>query len=109
MRAAYRPRRATKRWTEGAPDYILDVFREYGMEGSTFYTVLLGGRFLDPALLRDRKVHELDVWAVATGTIFVEWTERKASERPAHRRIKWLDVPANVRVFVESHLSEVRN
>ena len=52
----YRPRRASKWWLFGAPEYILDCFK-----GDHTYWVLFGGTLLDPHLLKDRKVHMLEV------------------------------------------------
>lgn len=93
----YRPRRATKRWLEDAPEYILDCFK-----GDYTYWVLFGGTLLDPHLLKDRKVHMLEVNDMPTHPWFgvSMWGEVEAGYRPAHRRVRWLDLPQNVRQHI---------
>ena len=93
----YRPRRASKRWLEDAPEYILDCFK-----GDHTYWVLFGGTLLDPHLLKDRKVHMLEVNDMATHPWYgvSMWGEVEAGYRPAHRRVRWLDLPENVRQHI---------
>lgn len=96
----YRPRRATKRWLEGAPEYILDVF-DWGPECVDRYWVLFGGSLLEPALLDLRKVFALSMSAQPDHPMGVSmWGETPARYRPAHRRIRWLDLPENIRAHV---------
>lgn len=92
----YRPRRATKRWLEGAPEYILDCFK------AGTYWVLFGGSLLDPHLLKDRKVHMLELNDLPNNPSFgiSMWGEIEASYRPAHHRVRWLDLPENVREHI---------
>ncbi len=106
----YKPKRANKRWTEGAPDYILDVFRVRGTNNCTYYDVLLGDRFFDPALIAHRKVHALDVSHMDDSTMInYTWTEWNASFRPAHRRVKWGDIPETVRKCITLVIDAVRD
>lgn len=93
----YRPRRASKWWLFGAPEYILDCFK-----GDHTYWVLFGGTLLDQHLLKDRKVHMLEVNRMPTHPMygFSMWGESEAGYRPAHRRIRWLDLPQNVREHI---------
>ena len=93
----YRPRRATKRWLEGAPEYILDVFDNKGKTADR-YTILFGGSLLDPHLLKDRKVHMLSLNNLPDHPCYgiSMWGEIEASYRPAHHRRRWLDMPENV-------------
>lgn len=95
----YRPRRATKRWLEGAPEYILDCFKDPRIGD---YWVLFGGSLLDPPLLKYRKVHMLDLNDLPNHPSFgiSMWGEIEASYRPAHRRVRWLDLPENVREHI---------
>ncbi len=90
----YRPRRAGKRWMEDAPEYILDVFRF-----PHTWIVLLGGTMLDPELLEARKVYCLELNECPTSpnmgvSLSGEWN---TWFRPSWRRIKWLDLPEEVR------------
>lgn len=97
----YQPRRATKRWLEGAPEYILDVFDNKGRTADR-YTILFGGSLLDPHLLKDRKVHALFLNNLPEHPCYgvSMWGEIEASYRPAHRRVRWLDLPENVREHI---------
>lgn len=93
----YRPRRATKRWLEGAPEYILDCFKnKFG------YWTLFGGSLLDPHLLKDRKVYMLELNDMPTSPCYgvSMWGEIEASYRKAHERVRWLDLPENVREHI---------
>lgn len=92
----YRPRRASKRWLEGAPEYILDCFKDGD------YWVLFGGSLFDPHLLKDRKVHMLELNSMPTHPLFgvSMWGVVEASYRPSHQRIRWLDLPQNVREHI---------
>ncbi|MFZ3014378.1 MAG: hypothetical protein WA045_11800 [Nitrospira sp.] len=95
----YRPRRAGKRWQEGAPEYVLDVFDH--PKFADRYTVLFGGSMLDPQLTKDRKVYCLGLSDDPTSPNgFSMWGECPASWRPSHRRIRWLDLPQHIRDHV---------
>jgi hypothetical protein len=92
-----KPRRASKYWLFGAPEYVLDCFKcDYT------YLVLFGGSLLDPNLLKDRKVHFLELNDMPTNPWYgvSTWGEVEASYRPAHRRVRWLDLPENVRQHI---------
>lgn len=95
----YRPRRATKRWLEGAPEYILDCFEDPRIGD---YWVLFGGSLLDPHLLKDRKVHILALNNLPDHPCYgvSMWGEVEAWYRPAHHRRRWLDLPENVREHI---------
>lgn len=96
----YRPRRANQRWLEGAPEYVLDVFDN---KGATYdrYSVLFGGSLLEPVLLAHRKVFVLDMSPAPSHPLGVSmWGECDARWRPAHRRIRWLDLPPEIRKHV---------
>ena len=97
----YQPRRATKRGLEGAPEYILDVFDNKGRTADR-YTILFGGSLLDPHLLKDRKVHMLELNDLPTHPCYgvSMWGDVEASYRPAHHRVRWLDLPENVREHI---------
>jgi hypothetical protein len=98
----YRPRRANQRWLEDAPEYVLDVFDN---KGATYdrYSVLFGGSLLEPMLLQERKVFVLDMSPAPSHPLGVSmWGECSASWRPAHRRIRWLDLPDVIRNHVKA-------
>ena len=97
----YRPRRAGKRWMEDAPEYILDVFRF-----PHTWIVLLGGTMLDPELLKMRKVHclELNECPTSPNMGVSLWGECQAWFRPSWRRIKWLDLPEEVRRHIRARV-----
>jgi hypothetical protein len=104
--AAYRPRRATKRWREAAPEYILDCFDN---KGKTFdrYTVLFGGSMLEPALLKNRSVHFLGLSeAPSHPQGFSQWGEISATFRPAHWRVRWLDIPEHIRKHIVCRVTQ---
>ena len=105
MSHAYKPRRATRRWLEGAPEYVLDCFDNKGKTADR-YTVLFGGSLLEPVLLKDRKVFYLGMsekpshpWGVSN------FGECSASWRPAHQRVRWLDLPEHIRQHVARRVS----
>lgn len=102
----YRPRRATKRWLEGAPEYILDVFDNKGKTADR-YTVLFGGSMLEPKLLEDRKVYFLGLsGAPSHPQGFSQWGEISASYRPARDRIRWLDLPEHIQRHVIARVTQ---
>lgn len=92
----YRPRRASKKWLEGAPEYVLDCFDTGWCDR---YTILFGGSLFDECLLKDRKVMYLGLNDMPTHPWFgvSMWGEIDASYRPSRYRIRWLDLPENVR------------
>lgn len=96
----YRPRRATKRWQQDAPEFVLDVF-DAGEKCFDRYTILFGGSLLILELLEIRNVAYLALSANPSHPQgFSQWGECPASYRPAHHRIRWLDLPATIRQHV---------
>lgn len=97
----YRPRRASKRWLEGAPEYILDCFDNRGKSADR-YLILFGGTLLDQDLLKYRRVHMLCLNDIPTHPCFgvSMWGEVEGSYRPSHQRVRWLDLPQNVREHI---------
>jgi hypothetical protein len=107
----YTPRRAGKRWQEGAPEYILDVFDN---KGKTFdrYTVLFCGSLLGWMPLEQRTyantyIQYLDMSDNPTHPQgFSQWGEMTAPQaaayryRDGHQRIRWLDLPEHIRKHV---------
>lgn len=102
----YRPRRAGKRWLEGAPEYVLDVFDNKGKTCDR-YTVLFGGSLLEPTLLEHRKVFMLSMSDNPTHPQgFSQWGEVSTNWRPSHQRIRWLDLPEHIRGHVIARATE---
>lgn len=102
----YRPRRATKRWQESAPEYVLDCFDNKGATVDR-YTVLFGGSLLEPALLKNREVYYLGMSDAPTHPQgFSQWGECSATWRPAHQRVRWLDLPEHIRKHVVARATQ---
>jgi hypothetical protein len=102
----YTPRRAAKRWLEGAPEYVLDVF-DHGPGTYDRYDVYFGGSLLDDSLLKLREVHYLAMSASPTHPHgFSQCGCVRASYRPSHHRIRWLDLPENIRQHVAARVKE---
>lgn len=96
----YRPRRASKRWLEGAPEYILDCFDNKG-KTTDRYTVLFGGSLLVSELLEDRTVFYLGMSDAPTNPQGISmWGECSASWRPSRERVRWLDLPEHIRAHI---------
>ena len=105
MARTYTPRRAAKRWLEGAPNYILDVFDNGGATADR-YTVLFGGPLLDDELLKTRAVHGLALSYYPSSPVGIsQWVEVAAAYRPAHHRIRWLDLPPHVRAHITARVT----
>ena len=109
----YTPRRASKRWLEGAPDYILDCFDDKG--AGDRYTVLFAG----PLLISDGTfggtyVQGLGMSGAPSHPQGVsQWFELKAHEAAAYRervrrreRVRWLDLPEHIRKHVIARAEE---
>lgn len=107
MTRRYTPRRATSRWLEGAPEYILDVFDNGGATADR-YTILFGGPLLDDTLLKTRAVHGLTLSSNPTAPLggVSQWVEVAAAYRPAHHRIRWLDLPEHIRQHIARRATE---
>jgi hypothetical protein len=105
---AYRPRRASvKRWLEGAPDYVLSC-HDSGPEYGDRYTVCFGppvwteeyGRTVPFLGMGPRPYHPQG---------FCQWGEMDSHARTRLPKIKWQDLPEDVRRVVESlpqHMQE---
>jgi hypothetical protein len=98
MSRSYAPRRATKRWLEGAPEYVLAVFDNKGKTWDR-YTVTFGGSLWAPDM--GRNVFYLGMSEHPTHPQgFSQWGECSASWRPHHEQIRWLDLPEHIRNHV---------
>ena len=86
----YRPRRASTKWLEGAPEWVLAVYDK--PDYADRYTILLGGSMLDDHLLPLRTVHFISI-----GKGIDYWGEHQAYLRETlGKKIKWADLPLEV-------------
>lgn len=119
----YRPRRFGKRWSEGAPDYVLDCFDDKG-DGER-YTVMFGGEFIfhttkegpcgeGPDTYANTYVQYLGMNDCPTHPShgISMWGELAAHQAAAyryrvkHRRVRWLDLPQHIRDHVVARATE---
>jgi hypothetical protein len=106
MRNQGKPRRAGKRWLEGAPEYVLDCFDNKGKTADR-YTVLFGGS------LSCGSVPYLGMSESPTHPQGVSmWGELRSHEAAGYRhrsgqeRVRWLDLPDHIRRHVVSRATE---
>lgn len=103
----YTPRRSGKRWREGCPDFVLDVFDH--PDSADRYTVILTGpnnivpntytKTSVPYLaMSERPEHpqSIGLWCEMSAYDMARYRYSQG-----HRRIKWLDLPEAVRKHVE--------
>lgn len=99
----YRPRKANKRWLEGAPDYILSVHDnpKYGDR----YTVCFGGHLWDESM--GRTVMYLGMSANPSHPQGISmWGEMESGARANMKKIRWLDLPEHIREHVIMRATE---
>lgn len=100
MAGTWKPRRAGKRWLEGAPEYVLDCFDNKGKTADR-YTVLFGGSLLENELLKLRRNQYLGMSDAPNCPLGVSmWGECDGAWRPSHERIRWMDLPEHIRKHV---------
>lgn len=117
MGNVYTPRKASKRWLEGAPDYVLDVFDD--RKSGDRYTVFLTGQFLvqvnlsRPRSYGNTYVPYLGMSGAPTHPQGVsQWGELDAFQasdyrrRNGKKRVHWLDLPESVRTHVMDRCKE---
>lgn len=103
----YTPRRAGQRWLAGAPEYVLDCIRHKREDGSGF-DVLFTGSLLgtiegQPQDFSHVYVMALEVTAAGERCSFELSALQAAQFRYANkkRRVKWADLPSEVRARCE--------
>lgn len=108
----YTPRRAGKRWLEGAPDYILDCFRHKKEDGPGF-DVLFTGSLLgtiqeQPQDFSHVRIMGLDLDTDGGGLSFELDAFQAVCFRytSKNRRVKWSDLPAEVQKSVQTWAEE---
>lgn len=119
----YTPRRASKRWLEGAPAYVLDVLDNKGKTADR-YTVLFTFPLAfvmnrdhsagdKPGRYADTYIPYLGMSGAPTHPQGVSmWGEMSAHEAAAyryrckHHRVRWLDLPEYIRNHVIARATE---
>ncbi len=115
MYRKYQPRRFSKRWNEGAPDYVLDVQDNKGKTADR-YTVFFCKQFLfhvdktgkiveGSGEYHNTYVQYLHMSDAPTHPQGVSmWGELQAhhaaNSRNGNDRIRWLDLPEHIRAHV---------
>lgn len=104
----YTPRKSGTRWRRDCPDYVLDVFDDDRTVDR--YTVIFTGQFLEPQTGRTLANTTLQYLAMSERPShpggFSQWGEFTAYDctayryRNGHHRIRWLDLPENIRAHV---------
>lgn len=112
MTQRYTPRRANlKRWLEGAPEYVLDVFDNKGKTADR-YTVLFTDTLLNHP--KGETPTRANAWIDYLGMSDAPthpqgvsmWGSLSVPDAAAYRfangreRIRWLDLPAHIRAHV---------
>jgi hypothetical protein len=95
----YQPKRMSKRWSEGAPEFVLACY-DNGGKTCDRYTVLFGGSLWEPTM--GRFVSFLGMSGAPTHPQgFSQWGEIDAScRRGCGHKVRWLDLPENIRQHV---------
>jgi hypothetical protein len=103
MTRAYTPRRANARWLEGAPEYVLSCHDDGGKTIDR-YTVYIGGTLHEPGT---REVSYLAMSGAPTHPQgFSQWGEHAGCHR-VPGRVRWLDLPENIREHVKARCQHV--
>lgn len=118
MSKSYTPRRASKtRWLQDAPEYVLDVFDNKGKTADRYTVMFCGtllGRFpADSTEMKDTFISYLAMSDAPTHPQgFSQWGEMDAWHAARYRytagkqRIKWNDLPENIRKHVISRATQ---
>lgn len=102
-----KPRKASKKWLVGAPDYVLACY-DAGDKLADRYTVLLGGEYWEPSM--GYRVQYLAMgdtpWHPQGFSQFDELLLLPGYDRRAcGKQIAWLDLPRAVRDHAEARLN----
>ena len=108
MNRKYSPRRASKRWLEGAPDYILDCLDDPRTVDR--YTIIFCGDdwIMGDGTYAGTRLHYLGCSAGGLG--FSQFGEFSAYDCAGyryankHRRVRWLDIPEETRRHIISRV-----
>ena len=98
MSRIYRPKRATSRWLEEAPAYLLSV-HDAGPEVNDRYTVCFGWPLWQESMGRTVPYLGFNENPTSPNMGVSMWGECKA-HRQGLKKIRWLDLPENLRKHV---------
>lgn len=101
----YRPKRSSKRWMEGAPEYVLAVY-DFGPKTFDRWTVIFGGSLWDQGM--GRSVQNLAMSdAPSHPQGFSLWGEMRSADRAnCGKHIRWLDLPEHIRNHVVARATQ---
>lgn len=91
----YQPKRSSKRWLEGAPDYVLACYDSGPDKGMDRYTVLFGGHLWEPSM--GRTVQALCMSENPTFGVSLWQTLDSGNRKFFGRHVRWSDLPDAVR------------
>jgi len=107
---AYQPKRSRARWRECAPSYICDVFDDGG-NGDRYTVAFTGLEFSTDAArpavhylgMSGAPTHPqgISMWGALEPRDFARYRARNS-----RHRIRWLDLPENIRAHVVARVSE---
>ena len=109
-RDTYTPRRASRRWLDGAPAYVLDVIRDGPAKSPHGYSILFTGDLYERKPYASAYINGLEINNAPTHPAYGVslWFELQAYQaaayrhRAKHRRVRWLDVPAELRAHIQA-------
>lgn len=103
----YRPKRSSKKWLAGAPEYVLACY-DNGGRTCDRYTVIIGGSLYRDDLADQRKAECLCLSAHPGHPQGVSmWGEVWCGERTClGRHVAWQALPENVREHVVARVNE---
>jgi len=108
MTRAYKPRRASKRWTNDAPAWVLDCFDH--PQFADRYTVIFGGDLIEGnGTFRNTWLHYLSTsenGGVSGIGEFEAHTAAAYRYRNKNRRIAWRDLPEPVKAMATRFATE---
>jgi hypothetical protein len=116
MSNPYRPRRANKRWLEGAPEYVLDVFRDGPKSNPNGYFILFWDKAQDRTSYADTWVGGLEInrqpthpaYGVSLTTQLRAHDAANYRYRRKHMRVRWSDVPEELRKHIRARYEDCR-
>ncbi len=95
----YQPKRSSKRWMEGAPDYVLACY-DSGPKDLDRYTVLFGGKLWEPSMGRTVQALCMSENPTSYGGVSLWQTLDAGNRKFFGRHVRWLDLPEQVREHV---------
>jgi hypothetical protein len=108
----YTPRRANRRWLEGAPEYVLDVFDNKGQSCDRYTVMFCGSELISNGTRRGTFISYLAMSGAPSHPQGVSLTGELAPHkagayryRSSRHRIRWLDLPEHIREHVKARIN----